>query len=321
MYVDRGRELSILAFLLLVIVVLALAAPGFFTTDNLSTMLVNTSYIAIASLGMMMVVLTGQPDISVGSILAICSTVAAFSAKAEIPIPLVFLISMGVGAALGLVNGVLVNSLKIHAIIVTLGTMGIFRGVLIYLTQGGWIYDLPRAFRNVSLGNTLGIPNPIVAMIVALLVGSFVLRRTAWGRALYAVGSNPEAARLSGLSVTSMTASAFAVNGALVGFAAMFFASRFSTIQSNTGIGFEFLVITAVVVGGAHIFGGSGTVFGMALGALLVSVTGTVLTFLFISAYWERTLHGLFILLAIGFGVLRSRRRHRARRLQGGSSP
>jgi rhamnose transport system permease protein len=314
MYVDRGRELSILTFLLLVIVVLILAAPGFFTSDNLLTVLVNTSYIAIAALGMTMVVLTGQPDISVGSILAICSTVAALAAKADIPIPLVFLLAMGVGAALGLVNGLLVNVLKIHSIIVTLGTMGIFRGALIYTTGGGWIYDLPEAFRSVSLGSTLGVPNPILAMVVTLLVGTFVLSRTDWGRALYAVGSNPEAARLSGLSVPWLTASAFAVNGALVGLAAMFFASRFSTIQSNTGVGFEFLVITAVVVGGVHIFGGSGTVLGVALGALLVSVTGTVLTFLHISAYWERTLHGLFILLAVGFGVLRARRRRRVRR-------
>jgi ribose/xylose/arabinose/galactoside ABC-type transport system permease subunit len=314
MYVDRGRELSILAFLALILLVLAVAAPGFFSADNLLTALVNASYIAIAALGMTFVVLTGQPDISVGSILAICSTVAALASKADLPIPLVFALAMGVGAALGLVNGLLVNALKIHAIIVTLGTMGIFRGALIYVTQGAWIYDLPASFRNVSLGSFLGLPNPIWAMIITLLIGAWVLRQTAWGRALYAVGSNPEAARLSGIRVPWITLSAFALNGALVGLAAMFYASRFSTIQSNTGVGFEFLVITAVVVGGIHIFGGSGTVVGMALGALLVSITGTVLTFLHISAYWERTLHGLFILLAVGFGVLRERQRRQARR-------
>lgn len=156
----------------------------------------------------------------------------------------------------------------------------------------------------------LGVPNPVWIAALTLLVGSWVLRNTAWGRALYAVGSNTEAARLSGIGPDRMLISAFVANGALVGLATLALVTRFSTIQSNVGTGFEFLVITAVVVGGAHIFGGSGTVVGVTLGALLVGVTGTVLVFLEISAFWERTLHGLFILLAVGYGVLRERRRN-----------
>ncbi|PZA05746.1 MULTISPECIES: ABC transporter permease [unclassified Meiothermus] len=320
MYVDRGRQISIAVFLLALAGVLLAAAPSFFSLGNFKDILVNISYVAIAALGMMMVILTGQIDISVGAILSICSTLAATASKAGLPLGAVFLISIGAGAALGLVNGLLVTRFKIHSIIVTLGTLSVFRGALIYFTKGAWIYQLPEDFRRVGLGTFLGIPYPIWALALVLLLGAWVLSSTPWGRALYAVGSNPEAARLSGIRVPFVQASAFVACGALVGLATMFYATRFSTIQSNTGQGFEFLVITAVVVGGVNVFGGSGTVLGVALGALLVGVTGTALTFLRISAYWEQALQGLFILLAVAFDAVRAqRRRFASRRARGGT--
>lgn len=316
MYVDRGRQLSILVFLLVIGLVLALLAPNFYSFGNFEDIFINTSYIAIGALGQMLVVLTGQPDISVGSILAVCAMVGGHLSKTGLPVPIVILITCAVGATLGLVNGVLVAKLRIHSIIVTLGTLGIFRGALLYVTGGSWIYDLPGDYRQIGLGNVLGAPNPIWISVLTLLAGSFLLNNTAWGRSLYAVGSNPEASHLSGIKPGRVLMSAFAANGALVGLAALIYSTRFSTIQSNVGTGFEFLVITAVVVGGAHIFGGSGTVIGVALGSLLVGVTGTVLVFLRISAFWEGSLHGLFILLAVGFDVARGywRRRRKAGR-------
>ena len=309
MYVDRGREISIAVFLGVIGLVLLVFAPGFFETGNLRNLMVSTSYVAIGSFGAMLAILTGQPDISVGSILAVCAFVSGSMAVAGIPIVFCILASIGVGALLGLVNGLLVTGLNIHAIIVTLGTLSIYRGGLLYFTGGRWVYDLPPGYREIGLGRILGIPNPVWIAILTLVVGAWILRNTAWGRSLYAVGSNTEAARLSGIGPKRMLITAFVANGALVGLATLALATRFSTIQSNVGTGFEFLVITAVVVGGAHIFGGSGTVVGITLGALLVGVTGTVLVFLEISAFWERTLHGLFILLAVGYGVLRERRR------------
>lgn len=309
MYIDRSREVSIAVFLGVIALVLLVFAPNFFSVGNLEDILVNTSYVAIAALGGMLAILTGQPDISVGSILAICAITAGTLSKMGMPIALVFLIACGVGATLGLINGLLVTRLGIHSIIVTLGTLSIYRGVLLFVTGGAWVYDLPPDFRQVGLGSVLGIENPIWMAALTLLIGSFVLRNTAWGRSLYAVGSSEEAARLSGVKTANVITSAFTVNGALVGVAAMVFAPRFSTVQSNIGTGFEFLVITAVVVGGVHIFGGSGTVVGVALGSLLVGITGTVLVFLEISAFWEQTLHGLFILLAVGFGVFQAQRR------------
>lgn len=309
MYVDRGREISIGVFLVGIGAVLAIFAPGFFGLGNLENLLVSTSYVAIGAFGAMLAILTGQPDISVGSILAVCAFVSGSMAVAGVPIFLVVLASIAVGAVLGLVNGLLVTGLNIHAIIVTLGTLSIYRGALLYFTGGTWVYNLPPGYRSIGLGTILGVPNPVWIAVLTLVLGAWVLRNTAWGRALYAVGSNAEAARLSGINPKGMLISAFVANGALVGVATLALSTRFSTIQSNVGTGYEFLVITAVVVGGAHIFGGSGTVVGVTLGALLVGVTGTVLVFLEISAFWERTLHGLFILLAVGYGVVRERRR------------
>lgn len=320
MYIDRGRELSIAVFLIGIGLVLVVLAPSFFTLDNLVNILIYTSYVAVGALGQMLVVLTGQPDISVGSILAVCAITAGHLSKTGLPIPLVILAACAVGAILALINGLLVTGLKIHSIIVTLGTLGIYRGALLYLTGAAWVYDLPAGFRNIGTGSVLGIPNPIWIAALTMLLGALALSRTAWGRSLYALGSDPEAARLSGLRTRAILLSAFAINGALVGLTSLIFASRFSTIQSNIGTGFEFLVITAVVVGGAHIFGGSGTVLGVTLGSLLVGITGTVLVFLEISAFWEQAVHGLFILLAVGFTAVRARWRSRRRRLQAGSS-
>lgn len=320
MYVDRGRQLSIVVFLAAIGGILLLFAPTFFNATNLNNIMVNASYVAIGALGQMAVVLTGQPDISVGSILAVCAMSAGVMAKTGMPLVGVVLLTILIGATLGLVNGVLVTRLGIHSIIVTLGTLGIYRGALLFFTGGAWVYDLPVNFRWIALGEVLGIDNPIWIALLVIIAFALVLSRTRWGRSLYAVGSSEEAARLSGLNVNRVLLSAFALNGALVAIAAMVYATRFSTVQSNIGTGYEFLVITAVVVGGAHIFGGSGTVFGVALGALLVAITGTVLVFLEVSAFWEQSLHGVFILLAVGFDVLRTRMR-RGRRTVAAEAP
>lgn len=318
MYVDRARQLSIIGFLLLLAFALLLYAPSFFRYQNVEDILVNASYLSVAALGMMLVILTGQIDLSVGSILAICSTVGALASKAGIPIWAVFAIVLGLGALLGLFNGLLTTGLRVHSLIVTLGTMNLYRGALIYFTQGDWIYDLPVDFREVGLGRFLGIPYPIwVATFTAILM-AWLLTRTPWGREFYAVGSSPVAARLTGLQPSRILLRAFTINGLLVGLASLLFATRFSVIQSNTGVGFELLVIAATVVGGVNIFGGSGTVLGVVLGASLMSTIGTALTFFRVSSFWEPTLRGLFILLAVAFDTLRSQGYRRWPRRRGG---
>jgi rhamnose transport system permease protein len=306
--VRASRELSVAAFLVFLGVILAVFAPGFYNTSNALNLLVNMSYLMIAAVGMTAVILTGQIDISVGAILAACATVAGYSAKAGVPIPAVFFLAVLTGAALGAINGSLVAYVRVHSIVVTLATLAVIRGAIILITGGSWIYDLPANFRAVGTGTFLGLPIPVWLMAGATLLGWYLLSHTRWGRSVYALGSSPEAARLAGIPVRWTQLSVFIFQGALVGVATMAFATRFTTIQSNTGSGFEFLVITAVVVGGTNIFGGSGTLLGTFLGALLVSVTGTTLTFLRISAFWEGALQGLFILVSVTLDAIRSRR-------------
>jgi len=304
MFTDRSRERAILIFLVLLTGVLAVFAPSFFTAKNASDILVNITVVTIAAVGMTAVILTGQIDISIGAQLAACSTAVGLMAKAGVPLELAFLAGMGLGMAFGFINGVLVAYAKIPAIVVTLATLTILRAVMLTTTGGAWTV-LPPSFRELGGGSVLGLPNPILYLTLILLAGNFILSHTRWGRSLYAVGSNPAAARLAGLSLERTLLSTFVFQGLMVGLATVAFTTRFTTIEPAAGQGFEFAVITAVVLGGTNVFGGSGTVLGTFLGALLVGVIATALTFLRISAYWVDAVQGSFILLAVGLDALR----------------
>lgn len=299
MYVDYRRQLALAIFLVLLTAGLALRNPVFASPGNLRDICVNASHLGIAALGMFLVILIGQIDVSVGAILATCSTLAGLMAKQGIPTPVVLLASILAGTVLGGLNGLIVAGLRIHSIVVTLGTASIYRGLLIKATGGSWIYGLPPQFTAFGQGKLLGIPIPVITLVVVYLVAAFLLSRIPGGRALFAVGSNPDAARLAGLPVARVQILAFVLNGALVGLAAVVFASRFTVIQSNAGIGFEFAAITAVLVGGANIFGGSGTVFGALLGTLVISALASALVFLGINSRWEPCFQGPFILAAM----------------------
>jgi ribose/xylose/arabinose/galactoside ABC-type transport system permease subunit len=299
MYVDYRRQLSLAIFLVLLTVGLALRNPAFASPSNLRDVCVNASHLGIAALGMFLVILIGQIDVSVGAILAICSTLAGLLAKQGVPTLVVVVAALLAGALLGGVNGLIVAGLRIHSIVVTLGTASIYRGLLIKATGGSWIYGLPPQFTAFGQGNVLGVPNPVITLMIIYLLAAFLLSRLPAGRALFAVGSNPDASRLAGLPVPGVQILAFVVNGALVGLASVVFASRFTVVQSNAGIGFEFAAITAVLVGGANIFGGSGTVFGTLLGTLVISALASALVFLGINSLWEPCFQGFFILAAV----------------------
>lgn len=312
---DRRAQISICSFLLVLLVVLAVWAPQFYTLDNTKDILTETSYLAIAGLGMLLVVLTGHIDVSIGAILAIAMTVAGLSAKAGVPIPLVVVLVLATSASLGCINGLLVTKFHVHSIVVTLATMSIYRGLLLYITGGLWVIGMPPDFLALGTGKIAGIPFPVLVMGGVLVIGAWALRSTPWGRHLYAVGSNPDAARLSGIQVSGVIVGAFAASGALVGLSALLQASRLDVVQSNSGIGYEFLAITAVAVGGGRVgFGGVGSVLGMALGALLVEISGTSLIFLHLSSYWAQALQGVFIVLALTTFAVSTQRASRRRR-------
>lgn len=302
-----ARELSILIFLCVLLALVGSTSTAFLQAQNVQDILVNSSYTAVAAVGMTMVIVAGGIDISIGSILAVCCVAAGHAAKAGFSVPAVAVLSVLIGGLLGAVNGTLVAFARIPAIIVTLGTMSILRGGITWATGGYWIRDLPPSFSTLGTGLVLGIPVPVIIAGLAVVAGVLFMSQTPAGRRIYAVGGSPRAAELAGINVPTVTFSVFTACGALVGLAAILYVTRFSVIQSNAGVGFELLVITAVVVGGTNIMGGRGTVLGSILGVLLLSVIGSALTYKHVSAYWESALQGLLVLLAVLTDAFRAR--------------
>ena len=302
------RQEAVLAIAsLLVIVGVTLINPGFLSADNFVDILKKSSYIAIAAIGMTLVILCGHIDISIGAAVGLCATVAGKVAVAGVPLPLVFLIAILVGGLIGLTNGLLVAYARIPAIVVTLGTASILKGGLILVTGGRWIYGLPEGF-DLSHHKWLGMPVPILALLIFGLVFSLWLRYTMPGRKIYAVGGNAEAARLSGISERHVTLGVFTLHGLLVGVAAVLYATNFSAIQASVASGLELTVITAAVIGGVSILGGSGTVVGAIIGAILLQIIGTGMVFLHVRAEWFQTIQGGLILLTILLDVFRRRK-------------
>jgi rhamnose transport system permease protein len=303
-YRDKRTLISILLFIAVLCIGLLFRAREFFEVNNLLDIFLRTSYLAIASLGMMTVILLGHIDVSVGAILAACSTFAGKLAIAGLPIPMVALAAVIAGCILGALNGFLTAFLRIHSIVVTLGTLSVFRGLIILQTKGIWITDLPESLLFIGRGSIGPVPFPVIIAIIVLLFAIPFYSRTRIGRSLFAIGSNDSAANLAGLNVKWTIVFAFTLNGALVGLAGLLYSGRFGLIQPNTGIGLELTVITAVVVGGTNIFGGRGGPINTYLGALFVSAIGTVLIYYKVSPYWEQLVQGVFVILSVSYYVL-----------------
>jgi rhamnose transport system permease protein len=302
------REWSVALAILLLGLVLAIVAPAFFATGNLVDMLLANVPVLLVAVGMTMVMVTGEIDISVGSVFAICGVVAGALATWDVPVVFAALAAPVAGFGLGALNGALVAHLRLPSIVVTLATMVLLRDSLRWVTQGAWIQNLPDGFQ------WFGLPQqsyPVAAAALAFALAAMIawsLRNLQSGRAIYAVGSNAEAARLSAIEVVRTRFFVFAAAGALTGLAAVINAVRFNQIPSNAGVGLEMKVIAAVVVGGTAITGGRGTIGGTVLGVALLGMIGPGLTFLGASASWERALQGLIILSAVGLDAVRGLR-------------
>lgn len=301
------REISLAIAIVALGGVLAVVAPGFFSFGNLRDLTMTNMPVLIVALGMTLVILTGQIDISVGSQFAICSVIAGVTAKAGGGIAGSAAAACATGAVLGALNGSLITGARIPAIVVTLATMIGMRDGLRWITQGAWVQDLPPDFQ--AFGYSQETSQAITVAIAAAMVAAMVwgLRNLAAGRAVYATGSNAEGARLAGIEPTRVVFCVFTLTGVLTGAAAFLNAARFNQIPSNAGIGMEMQVIASVIVGGVSVNGGRGTVAGALLGVVLLGMIGPALTFLGISAYWERALQGAIILTAVAIDALRSR--------------
>ena len=315
------RERSLILALMLLAGVLAIVSPGYFSRANLTDLLLANIPVLIVALGTTMVIVSGEIDISVGSVFAICSVVAGLLSKAGVPLPAMMLGVVGLGALFGALNGALVTWLGVPSIVVTLATMVGLRDALRWAMQGEWVQDLPETFQWLGLSQasfpvTLGAVTMLLVFAVAW--GS---RHLAAGRAVFATGSSASAARLAGLDVARVKFWVFTAAGMLTGLSAIVNAARFNQIPGNSGLGLEMRVIAAVVVGGAAITGGRATFTGTVLGVALLGAIGPALTFLGVSAYWERAIQGAIIVAAVAAEALRGRRRPQAVGSIGQSAP
>jgi len=279
-------------------------APSFFSAGNLLDMLLATLPVLIVAIGMTLVILIGEIDISVGSTFAIASVVAGqAAAMAGMPMAAVALCTIVTGAVIGAINGGFVSTLRLPSIVVTLATMVALRDGLRWVTQGAWVQNLPGGFQFLGVSQA---SYPLVSLTIAAAVLACVswgLRYLPAGRAVYAVGSSADAARLAGIPVTAVRFWAFVLAGACTGLAALLNAVRFNQVPANAGLGLEMQVIAAVVVGGTAITGGRGTLMGTVLGVMLLGGIGPALTFLSASPYWERALQGAIVLVAVSLRV------------------
>jgi rhamnose transport system permease protein len=299
----RFREAGISVFIFILIVAVTLRNPAFLTADNFQDILLNISILAIVALGQTVVILTRGIDLSVSSIIGLVAMMVAFVVKQnqDMPIVLVVVLGMALGAVLGIFNSLIITYGKVPPIIATLGTLSIYRGLVFFYSQGTWInsFELPKSFKLLSKGTPLGLPNMVIIAILVAIIVYYFLNHTRTGREIYAVGSNPDAAQFAGIRKDRIIFLVYLISGIASGLAAVLWASRFESGQTNTALGFELQTVAAAVVGGVSISGGVGTVPGVLLGALLLGIIQNALTIVRISPFWQLAAQGLLILIAV----------------------
>jgi rhamnose transport system permease protein len=302
--VGAAREFGILLALLLVILAATIANPNFlFSSDGWRDLLLTPSILVLLAVGQAIVIITRNVDLSVGSVLGLSAylTGRLFIDLQGIPILAVFLIVIVFGGLLGLVNGALVAFAKVPSLVITLGTLYAYRGINVLWTGGDRVNasDLPRDFLALGTGQILFIPILTIIALVVLAIAGWLMKNTRGGREFYAIGSDPAAAVLYGLPVTRRLLTAFVLSGALAGLGGVLYAARYGTISSQAGSGWELDAVGAAVIGGVAIFGGSGTVWGAAIGAVLLLTINRALPILGIPDFWQRAVVGALIIGAI----------------------
>jgi rhamnose transport system permease protein len=312
----RSREIAVAVVLVVIIALTTLKSSGFvFSSDGWRNLLVSPSLLLILAVGQAAVIITRNVDLSVGSTLGLTAylTGKVFIAWPGMPVLLAFVIGLAFGGLLGLINGALVAYGRVPSMVITLGTLYIYRGVFLSWAGSDRVNasDFPEGFNKLGTGSILSIPVvTIIALIVMAVVG-YYLRTARGGRELYAIGSDPDAAKLYGLPVTRRVIVAFVLSGALAGLAGVVYAARYGTVSSGAGYGMELQAVGAAVIGGVAIFGGSGTVWGAAIGAFLLVTINRALPVVGISDFWQRAVVGALILGAIVLDRVLSARQER----------
>ncbi|GAA1823656.1 ABC transporter permease [Luedemannella flava] len=307
-----GRDAGGIVILIVLFGALTLASDQFLTADNMANLARQVAIFGIIAVGELLVILTAGIDLSVGSVLALAGCVTAELLTHGVPVPVAILVGLAAAVLAGLVNGSLVAYGALPPFIVTLGMLGIARGVVLVFTDANTIQPLPDAFGDIANGTTLGVPNLLWLFVAVVVVTAVVLRRTVFGRYIYAIGSNPESARLAGVPVKRVLVAVYAISGFLAGVGGVLFTSRLNAGIPTAGTGYELNAIAACVIGGASLFGAKGGAFGAAAGALIVATLNNGGNLLAINAFYLQIIIGLLILVAVFFdqwqGRLRSRR-------------
>ena len=300
-------EAPALVFLAVLLVVFSLSSDKFLSGSNLESILTSVAVLGTIALAVNQVILTGEIDISTGSMMGLCAVAAGAVATSAGGLILPLLSGVAVGALAGAVNGLLVTAGRIPSIIVTLGMLYALRGVILLVTGGTWITGIPDEARVLGTGSVLGISVPVLVLLVLFVVMEAVSRHSTWGRNVFAVGGNRRAARFAGLPIERTRFLAFVLVGVFVGIASMIYLGRAGSVQTNTGTGLELQVVAAVVIGGTSIAGGRGSTLAALTGAVIIGVILNGLILLGVPGIWQQAVLGALILLAVATDVLRRR--------------
>jgi ribose transport system permease protein len=307
--IPASRQLGTLAGLVGLSLLLWALSPHFLTVSNLLNVLEQTAINAIVAVGMTFVIVSGGIDLSVGSVLALAGVVLASTLAAGAPVPVAILLALSVGAACGLLNGVLVAFGRLPPFIVTLGMMSVARGAALMWAEGRPISGFSEPFRAIATDRVLMMPSPVVITAVIYLCAHLVLARTVFGRAAYAIGGNEEAARLSGVAVGFHKTMIYGVSGLMSGAAAILLTARLNSAQPTAGTMYELDAIAATVIGGTSLLGGEGTLAGALIGALIMGVLRNGLNLLNVSSFFQQVVIGLVIIGAVLVDTMLKRRR------------
>lgn len=306
----KSREVLLAGAILVLVAIIAARFPAFVAPANLASVFNDTAPLIILAIGQMIVILTKCIDLSVAANLALSGMVAALLNGMGVPLPLILLAAVALGAAMGAINGVLVWKAGIPPIVVTLGTMTIYRGIIFLITDGAWVnaHQMTDGFKALPRAILLGLPVMSWIAIAVIIGGAVFLRRTGIGRSFYAVGGNPHAAVYTGIDVGRTQAVAFVISGALAGLTGYLWVARYAVAYVDIAGGFELDVVAACVIGGIAIAGGAGSVWGAVLGAIFLGVIKNALPVVGISPFWQLAISGSAIIIAVAFNARQGRR-------------
>jgi len=304
----QQRELVVALVVVVLAILLTLASDNFLTRANINALILGLSFNAIVAVGMTVLMVSGGFDLSVGSTLALAGAVAGYAMVFwEVPWPVGALLGLIAGVIVGLSNGLLVSKVKVNPLIATLGMMSVVRGIVLLLTSGFGIPNLPDAFNQIAQGKLFGIQYPVYFMIVFIVVGDILLRRSRYFRQSYFVGGNEKSARLSGIRVGRVQIVNYIIAAVMAAVAGLLLTGRFGSASVSAGVGVELQVISAVVIGGASLAGGEGTVLGSLLGVMLMALISNGLNLLGINVYWQTIIIGSVLIIAVAADSLSRR--------------